>query len=193
MKKVITISLLLIFVLAGCAGQGNNEQTDANQDNDGKKLREKRMPDFERPESKPSVTGLVKSILGNEVTILKIDRSDREGKDSVEGMTDMTDEQKAEKKASLNPSMAMGGGGGGMRMGKGSNSSGDKTDMVEIMKKLSTGEAIVTIPVGIKMLKKDNMEMVEATLEDIKKDTMLIVWTDETITDRNIANFVILN
>ena len=62
---------------------------------------------------------------------------------------------------------------------------------------MSAGEEKIIIPVGIKMLKKDNEKedekMVEATLDDISRDKMLMIWIDKDITDKNVANFVIIN
>jgi len=42
------------------------------------------------------------------------------------------------------------------------------------------------------MLKSDDGEAVVATFDNIAKDQMLMIWIDETITDKNIATFVMI-
>ncbi|MCK4744487.1 hypothetical protein KAS41_00255 [Candidatus Parcubacteria bacterium] len=192
MKKVITISLLLIFVLAGCVEQNNDKQDEGD-----KTLRNDRTLDFERPEEKPNISGIVKIIIGNEVTILKIERSMRIENGDMENRDIEKDDSRTEQR----PASGFGGGigGHGMGMGGGVNTgmAADSDERLEMLKSMSAGEEKIIIPVGIKMLKKDNEKedekMVEATLDDIAKDKMLMIWTDEAITDKNIANFVIIN
>jgi len=187
MKKVITISLLLVFVLAGCAGQSNDTQ-------DGSaKISEKRgIPDFERPEERPNISGIVKAVIGNEVTVLKIERqtglmeNNGENRDLEEAEGDKKDEERQQRPSS--------GFGGGMGMGTRSNTETRDTDeRLAMLKSMSAGEEKIIIPVGIKMLKNEDGKMIEATLDDVVKDKMLLVWTDKGITERNIANFVIIN
>lgn len=186
MKKVIAISLLLIFVLAGCAGQDNNKQDNIN------KASKRKILDFERPEERPNISGIVKTIIGNEVTILKIERPDMSGENH--GEDENVEERGAER--IQRPTSGFGGGmggGGGMHGGTGTSGMGNVSGRLEILKEMSTGEEKVIIPVGIKMLKNEDKKMVEATLEDVTNDKMLMIWTDATIVDRNIANFVIIN
>ena len=70
--------------------------------------------------------------------------------------------------------------------------------MLERMKEMAASEETVLIPVGIQMLKPDSesesekLTMVEASLADIKKDTMLQIWLDENISDREVAKFVLI-
>lgn len=192
MKKVITTSLLFIFVLAGCAGQNGDKQDESD-----KTLREHRMPDFERPEERPSISGIVKTIIGNEITVLKIEmpanfnEMNSENKGSEEGENTENENNREQR-----PITGFSGGMGGHGMSMGGRSSMGTTDSDErlaMLKSLSTGEEKIIIPVGIKMLKNEDGEMVEATLTDVARDKMLMIWTDKTITDRNIANFVIIN
>lgn len=185
MKKIATISLLFILVLAGCTSQNNNEPGA-----DNKTLEEHGKPDFERPEEKPNISGLVKTIIGNEVTVLKIERPER-FENNIEGDKDDEKEQK--------PPSGFSGGMGGHGMGGGVNrgTAVDNDERIEMLKSMSAGEEKIIIPVGIKMLKKDNEKedekMVEATLDDISRDKMLMIWIDKDITDKNVANFVIIN
>ena len=187
MKKIITIGLLLVFALAGCVGQNNEKQDDI----DNKILRKQRILDFERPEKAPNISGLVKTIVGNEVTVLKIERQqklDDENSENAEAKTDK-DKQKETSGSVTGSRMGMGGGIGG---GGGFNTGTIDDDRLAMLKSMSAGEEKIIIPVGIKMLKSEDGEMVEATLADVNKDKMLMIWTDQNITDKNIANFVII-
>jgi len=152
-----------------------------------------RMLDFGQPEAMPSLSGLVKSVLGNEVTILKIERPsfDKETTKDREKSND------SEKKTTL--SLGVGTGMGKVRGMGGVKPGGERDEdtMIAMMKTMSTSEEKVIIPVGIRMLKNDSEEagkpeMVEATLEDIKQDTMLMIWLDESVSDRQVAKFVVV-
>jgi hypothetical protein len=70
----------------------------------------------------------------------------------------------------------------------------DKSAMLERMKAMSTGSETVIIPVGIQMLTMGaDRQPQEASLEDIKANTMVSVWLDESVTDRKIASFVMIS
>ena len=184
MKKVILIIIAIIVVMAvGYFAWQSNKQNENNNisKRDG-------ISGFEKPEEKADIAGIVKTIVGNEVTILKIERPEVSN-DSDNENTDNEDEKdESEKKT---------GSGGGMGMGGGMGSRIDTEDedndeRLEMLKSMSTGEEKVIIPVGIKMLKSADGEAVVATLDNITKDQMLMIWIDETITDKNIATFVMI-
>ena len=197
MKKVLYLLMffVVIFGLSACDKNQVSQDKDVAFEN-----REFRRPDFGQPERNADISGLIKSIIGNEVTILKIERPERnEGEENGIPDKNGSDEKDTEKAST----QGFGGMSGGMRgMGGGMRSSGSlDTDaqaaMLEKMKVMSTGEEKVLIPVGIKMLKPDienmgTMEMVEATLNDIVKDKMINIWLDENSDDRNIASFVLI-
>ena len=81
-------------------------------------------------------------------------------------------------------------------IGNSDNSQEQRAEMLKRIKEMSSGEEKVLIPVGIRMLKPDaSLEkptMVEATLEDVKADSMLEIWLEESVTDRKVANFVLI-
>lgn len=180
MKKVITTSLLLVFVLAGCVGQNNDEQDKINQTS-----QKQGVLDFERPVENPNISGIVKTVIGNEVTILKIARPEISNSNK-NADSEKNESEKEEKSGSGN---GMGGGGG---MGGQLNTDEENDERIERLKSMSTGEERVIIPIGIKMLKSDNKEAFAATLSDIVKDQMLMIWTDESIENKNIATFVMI-
>lgn len=172
-----------------------------------------RRPDYGQPATQPEIRGLVKSVVGNEVTVLKIDRP--------QGATSTATSTASDTKT---PMLSLTGGtggagaggrpaggfaGGGNRPGGpaggtggpggGTNTATDRTAMLERMKAMSTGEEKVIIPVGIQMLKADSSNtgkqraMVEATISDITADKSLTIWLDASITDKKVASFVMIN
>lgn len=196
MKKTFTFILLIIlaFSLTGCGKNGGNG-------NNGS--REVRRPDFGQPESRPDITGIVKSITGNEVTVIKFDRPEMGEGEDWQGM--QGDEEENEDRPQVNPGATFGGGSGGHGGGfggmggsrGGSQNGGDSGAFLEMMKEMSTGEEKITIQVGIRMLKFSegegaDREAIEATLSDIKVDKMISVWLDDSVTDRNLASFVLI-
>jgi len=181
MKKIIILSsvfVLFALVLTGC-----NSQTNNTSGQDLKKF------DFEQPEDRPDIMGLIKSVSGNEVTVLVMNMPDREG-DKNEG--ESSSDTKARVGLSTNSAPR------GMGANRSGDSRGGSSDsMLEMIKQNSTGEEAVVIPVGIQMLKpvasdSRNPEFVEANLNDIKKDKMISIWLDEDVSDRNIAEFVLI-
>jgi len=208
-KKLLlgTASLGLLLVLSGC-GTNNSASTATN--NSVNKGATNRRPDYGQPTTTPEIRGLVKSVVGNEVTVLKIDRPQGTGRD-VATSTNTTDT----KIPTLSLSGSTGGGGnrggqgggmgfngGGRPQGGGqggSNTTTDSTAMLDRIKAMSTGEEKVIIPVGIKMLKADpnstgkQRTMVEAMITDITADKMLTIWLDASVTDKKVASFVMIN
>lgn len=216
---IFTALVAFLFVLTGCSKTPANTQTNSQNEQSGTKgnksgqenfMRSKpRMPDFGQPDKKADVRGVVKSILGNEVTVIKIDMPGR-----ASSSPEKTDEastataEKSDKPAVSLSSSRMEGGRGGMG-GRGSGgpggpggeeSSTSRADMLEKLKAMSSGEEQVTIPVGIKMLKRDTEsgsgsepKMVEATLADITADKMLTIWLNTSITDKKVAEFILIN
>ncbi len=187
---VFFITFLSLLTLTAC---GSKQAVDNGNRNAF------RRPDFGQPEKQADVSGLVKSIIGNEVTILKMERSQRgEESDSEAG----DDEEGEGQQGNLN--MTFNGAGGQRMVIRGGGRPGGEWDedsraaMLERMKEMSSGEEIITIPVGIQMLKSDitggsdEPEMIEATLADITADKMIQVWLDESVSDRKIASFVLI-
>ncbi len=209
MKKTIFIlSALFIaaLILSGCSNSNQNN-TSSNQEIN-------RRPDFGQPERTPDISGLVKSITGNQVTIIKLDRPGR-ASSTPEENTDNSNNQNeqqgntmifgggAPRGGGAGGGFVYRGGGGGERPGgpRSADNSDSRAAMLERLKEMSSGEETVTIPVGIQMLKPETSNsngtrqqpnMVEATLADITADKMIQVWLDESVPDRKIASFVLI-
>jgi hypothetical protein len=184
MRKIslILLGIALVFSLTACG----SKQTSVPNDFD------RRIPDFGQPESDASLSGIVSEIIGNEVIVLKIERPDMSEEVDVVRRKSPDEE---EKTTGIGMGMPP-----GMRGGSGRfNQASDDTSLAEMMKEMSSGEEKVIIPVGIQMLKKEETgergmpNMIAATLEDVKTNSMLMIWLDESITDRNVAKFVVIN
>ena len=88
-----------------------------------------------------------------------------------------------------------GGFGGGQGRGEGTT---DRAAMLASLKAMSTGQETIVIPVGIKMMKSENdatgkRTTVEASLADVTADKMITVWLNTSVTDKKIADFVLIN
>jgi len=184
MKKVLILLVVFSFVLSGCSGN-NLENVNNNSSKEIKR--------FEQPEDKPDVAGLVKSITGNQVTVLKIEMNGMR-KSSEEMNFEKNDDSKVKTLTGATNIRKM-----GMGMGMSGRKPEDMDDdsrsaMLEKMKEMSSGEEVVIIPVGIKMLKmdEDSREMVNADLTDITENNMISIWLNKEITDRQIADFVLI-
>jgi len=190
--KKITIFLalfLFLIILTACKSSNNLE---SSKETGNKFDQNFKRPDFGQPEEEVDIRGIISSITGNEIKILKIERSQfsrEENKDN-----------KSTKSLSMSSSASTPRMGGGMRGNRQSMSQDDRDQMIERIKKMATGEETVLIPVGIQMLKpdtdnseEDQKTMVEASLEDIKKDIMVQIWLNKDITDRKVAKFVLIS
>jgi hypothetical protein len=193
-------ALLLSFgLLAGCAK--NNDQAAGSETAGNRPGWGERRPDFGQPDRPSDISGLVKSVTGNSVTILKLDRPGR--------MASGTAETADGERSGANPGNFAVGTGGGRMMGQaggrfigrpGEMDEESRAEMLKRLKEMSSGEETVTIPVGIRMLKPDTAStaqkgqpsMAEATLTDIVADKMLQIWVDQGVTDRKVAEFVLI-
>ena len=176
----ITIfSLVAVFlVTSGC---GNTTIT-KNQD-------KKQETGFNMPETKADITGIVKSMIGNEINITQIDmEAIRE-----QMMADKESSDDGEEKKENNFVSGQQGGGvdSGMRGGGGRPELTDeqKEGMQATMLENSLGDTKVIFPVGIPMYKTRN---VEASLADVVVGSNVTVWLNDLVTDRSVAEYVII-
>jgi hypothetical protein len=207
MKKTVLSSFLLIgfsLALTGCGSQVNNPADNSSSTSQSNKAPQagsgranRNMPDFGQPKSEPDVRGIIKTITGNEVVVLKIDIQRRNATSTdAAGAASRTGTARAS--ISLSGGMPAGGptGMGGRPGGEGVSET-DRAEMLKKLKEMSTGEEKVVIPVGIKMLKSSSSngkrEMVEATLADLAADKNITIWMNKSVTDRKVAEFVLIN
>lgn len=195
MKKALLISFLMLSTVLLVSACSRNTTPDTSTEQvDGK--RDLRRPDFGQPDKEPDIRGLVKSITGNEVTILKVDL--RGGFKRGTSTSDRTPSSSPSTSIlSTNPGPRE-----GFSPGAGRNRDGNsnqRADMLAKMKEMSTGEEKIIIPVGIRMLKSGTgsnskeRSMVEAFLSDISADKTITVWLNSNISDRKVAEFVLIN
>lgn len=212
MKHFIIFSGILLAVLvttSGCskapkAGLNNQAAANYSPTSQGKGMRDSRMPDFGQPDRPADIRGIVKSITGNEAIILKVDMKARGGQNasSTSGSNNPSNPQQAPA-VSLNGINARQGGQGGRNFSGGQGGQGggtvDRTAMIARLKAMSTGEDTVIIPVGIKMLKSSTetnskqRTMIEASLSDITPDKSITIWLNSDVTDKKVAEFVLIN
>jgi hypothetical protein len=214
MKRILIVSTFLFAVLITVSACSKEPATDGaqkgsqNAGQPGPGERGQRMPDFGQPDRVPDVRGVVKSIVGNEATILKIDMKAGRGQNasSTPANGDASNTRQAPA-ISLSGNTRNGAGGGarawtggaGGPGGPGGSGTTDRAAMLERMKAMSTGEETITIPVGIQMLKSSSdtaakqRTMVEATLSDITSDKSVTIWLASSTTDKKIAEFVLIN
>ncbi len=205
-KRNLLLPLFLGFALflSACSSDTNQTAAANNAAVGNKPADGFRRPDFGQPERPADIRGIVKSLVGNEVDILKLEMNRQNGQGTGTPSTTNNQEASPEKAPSLLGSatgsrqrgagMLMGGPGG--RPGEQSGST--REEMLARLKAMSTGEEKIIIPVGIKMLKpisneSGKREMVEATLADITADKSLMIWLNQSISDKKVAEFVLIN
>ncbi len=195
--RIKTIPFILVILFLAIISTGCGSQTEIQGVSSGN-----RRPDFGQPDRPADIIGLVKSITGNEATVIKIDRSERAKREASESEGDGNSPEGGEERGGFNLKMVSGGGGGKM-MGAGGPGQGTDEDsraaMIERVKEMSSGEEKVIIPIGIRMLKPDlssaakgQPEILEAVLTDITADKMINIWLDESATDKKVAEFVMI-
>lgn len=215
---IFTALIAFLFVLTGCsktpANTQNNNQTNKSGQDQNLSRSKQRMPDFGQPDKKADVRGVVKSIIGNEVTVIKIDTANGRASSSPDKVSGASSTDASNKPAVSLAGTGSGAGRGGMG-GRGAGGPGaggpggfgggqsttSRADMLAKLEAMSSGEDKIIIPVGIKMLKADTVSgsgstqpnMVEATLADVTTDKMLTIWLNASSTDQKIAEFILIN
>ncbi|MDD2680617.1 MAG: hypothetical protein PHE20_00770 [Patescibacteria group bacterium] len=186
------ISLFFVLTISACSvSQQSTSNSNASENN----ASAVRRPDFGQPDRTADTRGIVKTIVGNEATILEVAMNSGRGTASS---TNPTAEKPAVSLAGGSTGAPTGRGEGGFMGGGGPGDVSARSDMLANLKEMSTGEAKVIIPVGIRMLKSDSAsdgkrEMIEANLSDITADKTLTIWLDQSISDRKVAEFVLIN
>ncbi|MEI6529156.1 MAG: hypothetical protein WCN88_01965 [Candidatus Falkowbacteria bacterium] len=217
-KKGVLISLAIVAclpVLTGCSNKTattTNLQNTQNTPAQGSGQRNGRMPDFGQPDRQADVRGVVTTIVGNEVTVLKI-AANQGRRASSTNETNASSSPRNQDAPSLSlggnmegrpaagqagPGGFAGGRPGGPDGGPGGGGTTDRAAMLASLKAMSTGQETIVIPVGIKMMKSENdatgkRTTVEASLADVTADKMITVWLNTSVTDKKIADFVLIN
>lgn len=216
MKRILTFSgflVVLLLILSGCTSPTQTIGTPASGSQTASSTARSgnfRRPDFGQPDRQADVRGIVKSITGNEVTVLKIDlpAGGRRASSTPANGDNTTTQTAPVISFGGNGQRAGGGDGGGFRPGGGPGGPGggfngggttDRAARTAALKALSTGEDKIIIPVGIKMMKSSfnadtkKNETAEATLTDVTADKSLMIWLNAAVTDKKVAEFVLIN
>lgn len=206
-KRTVLLSFLafLVIILSACSRSNNlpaGNQVASSQKSGNEDFRSNRLnrPDFGQPDKPADVRGVVKSVVGNEATIIVMDPEKSGRATSTEADLAGEREEAGKVAVGLASGPIPGGGpmmGGGPMGGQRDSSSVNREELMAKIKEMSSGEEKVLIPVGIKMLKASTAngqrEMVEATLQDISADKMISIWLDSKVTDKKVAEFVLIN
>lgn len=202
MKKAVIffILALLILPLASCT----NRPSLSNESNKGNLIGAgSRRPDFGQPDDPADIRGLITGLIGNEAAILKLSQPQYGERDIDNDPAFAREGEGSGRENGNNNVLGLGntgirGPGGGFRGTRPEIDDGAREQILERMKSMAEGEEKVLIPVGIRMLKPDSSEagskpnMVEATLEDVEVDSMVQIWLDDSVTDRKVAEFVLI-
>jgi len=206
---IVVASLAILLVLAGCVSKPSVSMINQNQ-SDSKAVkrgepRNGRMPDFGQPERPADLRGVVTAVVGNEATILKIALNQGRRPSSTEPNISSSTSGAPTLSLNGNANRARGGQGnfggpGGPEggPGMGDSSTTNRASMLANLKAMSTGQEKIIIPVGIKMMKSETdatgkRTMIEASLTDIIADKMITVWLNTSVTDKKIADFILIN
>ena len=197
LKNALTLVGFFVFfgfvmVSSGCGNtnvDGSNNQAYNTKSQDSNKNNSK----IKLPEREADISGIIKSIVGNEVVITQVDmEAIREQLKATMAENGEGIPEGAEKNNFVNTG-GQGTPGGGMRGAggerQGSGASGEmREQMNELMRENSLGDVKILIPVGIPMYARN----IEASLVDVSVESSITVWLDKNIEDRKIAEFVIL-
>ncbi len=206
---LITLALFAsLLVLSGCSSKpssANSQNTNNAQTPTASGQRNGRLPDFGQPDRPADMRGVVTTIVGNEVTVLKIaanqGRRASSTSENANGSTTQTvptlslDGSGANRVRGAQGGFAGGPDGGPGRGGAGTT---DRAAMLANLKAMSTGQEKIIVPVGIKMMKSETdssgkRTMIEASLADITADKMITVWLNTSVADKKIADFILIN
>ncbi len=186
MFKAVLIAIAvpaLLILLTGCSVQ------DQNSSNQEEKIQVKGEKST-TPEDEADITGIVKSMIGNQITITQIDMEAI--REQMMADRENTGDDEEEKKENSFVSGQPGGG-----MGPGMRGGGERPSLTDEQKEgiqakmleNSLGDIKVIFPVGIPMYKTRN---VEASLADVVIGSSVTVWLNDLVADRSVAEYVII-
>ncbi|MFA7244630.1 MAG: hypothetical protein WC070_00440 [Candidatus Magasanikbacteria bacterium] len=199
MKKIsfIIASLALVFFVTGCSNNTSLNDDSASTTNNNK-TGQFQAPNM--PERNVDISGVVKSMVGNEVTITQIDmekiREKMMESRQASGDTNTNVNINANSNGSSVTRGTGMGPGGGMMGGMGGTPPGEANSeeaiarnemMADLTKEYSLGDVKVIIPVGIAMTKRGGEE---ASLADIVVGSNLSIWLNSAVTDKKVAESV---
>lgn len=213
-KKII--ALIIILLIGGAAfiylsKQGGPGSIHKNGKNSGAQT----QASSSVPDRDPDIVGMIDSVNGNQVTILKFDPSVILDLPMIQNSNNSQKNNASKNAISLGQSgggMIVGGGGGGgfnrsggsgsTRTGSsgggggqnsGSSGSNRQTIIAEI-KAVSKGKEMITVPIGIPIVKADagssGSKAQGGSFIDLTSDTMVKVWLSNTNDGKNTAGVV---
>lgn len=192
-KSGKNIMILLIVFVVGLAvwiykSQNNIAPSDSGS---GVAVRSENVNSSElanEPDRDADIYGMITSIKGNKITILKFDPSTMPGS-KTSGSS--SEDEASENVISLGQSSSMPSGGGqggppsgggfGREGGIGGSGSTTRQTKLEELKATSIGTETIEVPVGISIIDKSTAQVTfeAGSFKDLSSDTMVVIWLDE--------------
>jgi hypothetical protein len=192
-KKIIFI-LLIVFVVGVAAWiyKFQNSMISSDSGRGGAVRSENVNSELaSEPDRDADIYGMITSIKGNKITILKFDPSTMPG---AKASDSSSEEEASENAISLGQTSSMPGGGGqggppsgggfSREGGFGGSSSTTRQTKLEELKTTSIGTETIEVPVGISIIDKTTATVGQVATEagsfkDLSSDTMVVIWLEE--------------
>lgn len=138
--------------------------------------------DLNLPDRDSDIMGIVESVKGNQITVLKLDSSSmpQVNKDEASGDNVQKKERPSgDMPQGERPTGAPANGASGQRP-----TGGASDTMISELKAKSIGTETITVPVGIAIYKESGMgQWKEATIADITANTMVTIWLNQDVAE----------
>ena len=193
MREKLLFSFFLLSLVLVVTGCNSNTSTDTGDSSTAEQNTENRISDPNMPERQADIVGIVKSMVGNEVTITQIDMDKM--REAVAATRSDLPAPSAEESGSNNFVAGTGQGtfrgtgmgpGGGMGPGADADSEERNKAISDMMKEYSAGDVKLIIPVGIAMNKRGE----PSSLADVIVGSNLSIWLNTSVTDKKVAEYV---
>lgn len=150
--------------------------------------------DLNLPDRDADIMGIVESVKGNQVTVLKLDASSmpqmnrddesgNSGENASGGSGQKRERLSREMPQGERPTGTSADGASAQRP-----TGGASDTMISELKAKSTGTEIITVPVGITMYKESGMgQWSGATLTDLSANSMVTIWLNSSAEGENVA------
>lgn len=195
-QKIVAVSAAVVMIGVVGAGAYLYSQKVAggglNKGEDQLNMPEKQ--DLSLPDRDADIMGIVESVKGNQITVLKLDASSMpqmNRDDESEGVGENTSNSSSQKRERPSGEMPQGERPTGTSTDGSSAqrpTGGASDTMISELKAKSTGTEIITVPVGITMYKESGMgQWSGATLTDLSANSMVTIWLNSSVEGESVA------
>jgi len=184
-KKIIFSGLLVLMLLLVSACSKITDESSSNEVSGD--VASDTVGEGVENMGRPDISGIITKITANEITVAEIEMPEKSQSDNSE---EDGEERQAIAFGTTQPVGAPGGGPGG---GPGDGSGGGNRDsIIENMNLSEATKVNVIVPVGIAMTMMGDDGEVEATISDLESEQMVNIWLNDDVTDRNVADYVVI-